>query len=431
MRNSIFLERTSYAIHKEALDELKQNGDISSRLNELKFESEKNIEACKDRIDKLNEELSMLISTFKEAQITEDKIKEREAAAQENGSNDFISSVVRRIEICFKQASWRLTDQTGQLGIAEMELSNFLYTKVAKNDDSVDHTLELGYIKVHNLLPNQEYKIVLQPTKPKVNIPLDHHRALRVFCRESPPVGGISIKEHFEINVIPLTIEFTNAFYKEIFKFFFPERYGITLDAINEDEQYLTSQDRKQLRRNRKKDDRQLSIQLMHSSRKSKEDIEEKMRQRASKNQNFVYIKIPEVPIRVSYRGNKDKNFEVLSIRDFTFILPTIEYHNQNWTWLDVSMAIKSEFKRRLLPQAFKYKLKPSFFSSSTSSGLKQSDNQEITSKDARELEREEEEMKARLLLGNAAVPSSTTLEKTSRFSVKGSGFIFSKKSSH
>ena len=181
VRNLIFLERTSYAIHKEELDELKQNGEISGRLSELRFESERNIEACKARIDKLNEELSMLISTFKEAQITEDKIKEREAA-QEN-SNDFISSVVRRIEICFKQASWRLTDQTGQLGIAEMELSNFLYTKVAKNDDSVDHTLELGYIKVHNLLPNQEYKVVLQPTKPKVNIPLDHHRALRVFCR--------------------------------------------------------------------------------------------------------------------------------------------------------------------------------------------------------------------------------------------------------
>jgi len=429
VRNLIFLERTSYAIHKEALDELKQNGEISGRLSELRFESERNIEACKARIDKLNEELSMLISTFKEAQITEDKIKEREAAAQENGGNDFISSVLRRIEICFKQARWRLTDQTGQLGIAEMELSNFLYTKVAKNDDSVDHTLELGYIKVVNLLPNQEYKIVLQPTKPKVNIPLDHHRALRVYCRESPPVGGISIKEHFEINVIPLTIEVTNAFYKEMFKFFFPERYGITLEPINEDDSYVSSQERKQMRRNQKKDDRQAStaLELMSSSRKSKEDIEEKMRQRASKNQNFVYIKIPEVPIRVSYKGNQKKNFEVLNIRDFTFILPTIEYHNQNWTWLDVSMAIKSEFKRRLLPQAFKQKLKPSFFSSS-SSGLKVQESEEITSKDAREIEREEEEQKARLLLGKfAAVPSTSTtsLEKSSRF--KGS-FIFSKK---
>lgn len=119
-----------------------------------------------------------------------------------------------------------------------------------------------------------------------------------------------------------------------MFKFFFPERYGINLDGVNEeDSQYSVNQDRKQARRNRKKEDQRLSssMQLLSSSRKSKEDIEEKMRQRASKNQNFVYIKIPEVPIRVSYKGNKDKNFEVLNIHDFTFILPTIEYHNQNW----------------------------------------------------------------------------------------------------
>lgn len=66
VRNLIFLERASYAIHREALDELKQNGEVSGRLNELRFESETNIEACKTRIDKLNEELSMLISTFRE-----------------------------------------------------------------------------------------------------------------------------------------------------------------------------------------------------------------------------------------------------------------------------------------------------------------------------------------------------------------------------
>lgn len=39
-------------------------------------------------------------------------------------------SVVRRTEICFAQARWCLTEEDGQLGIAELELQRFMYSKV-------------------------------------------------------------------------------------------------------------------------------------------------------------------------------------------------------------------------------------------------------------------------------------------------------------
>lgn len=39
-------------------------------------------------------------------------------------------SVVRRTEFYFAQARWRLTEEDGQLGIAELELQRFLYSKV-------------------------------------------------------------------------------------------------------------------------------------------------------------------------------------------------------------------------------------------------------------------------------------------------------------
>ncbi|CAG2063387.1 unnamed protein product, partial [Timema podura] len=167
------------------------------------------------------------------------------------------------------------------------------YTKNSKSDDSGEHLLELGYIRMTNLLPNQVYKEVLSPTEIQSNMPIDRkegqinhwwlgdsdldlnisldeddsedsdveqpansehgsnsevsgddidnmledimcytddqlrkievsmaltldqqryetrlgqqRRAIRVFCREKAPVGGISVKEHFEINVVPLT----------------------------------------------------------------------------------------------------------------------------------------------------------------------------------------------------------------------------------
>lgn len=40
-------------------------------------------------------------------------------------------SVVRRTEFYFAQARWCLTEEDGQLGIAELELQRFLYSKVS------------------------------------------------------------------------------------------------------------------------------------------------------------------------------------------------------------------------------------------------------------------------------------------------------------
>ena len=48
-------------------------------------------------------------------------------------------------------------------------------------------------------------------------------------------------------------------------------------------------------------------------------------------------------------QGNKDKNIE--DVNDVGLILPTFEYHNQTWTWLDFLMALKKDHKRVLISQ--------------------------------------------------------------------------------
>lgn len=73
------------------------------------------------------------------------------------------------------------------------------------------------------------------------------------------------------------------------------------------------------------------------------------MQERAEKNKLFIYIKIPEVPVRVSYKGNKEKNIE--DIRDFSLVIPTLEYHNVTWTWLDLLLAMKSDSRKVILSQ--------------------------------------------------------------------------------
>jgi len=47
------------------------------------------------------------------------------------------------------------------------------YTKNSKSDDSGEHLLEVGYVRMTNLLPYQVYKEVLSPTEIQSNMPVD------------------------------------------------------------------------------------------------------------------------------------------------------------------------------------------------------------------------------------------------------------------
>ena len=122
-------------------------------------------------------------------------------------------------------------------------------------------------------------------------------------------MGGISVKAHFEINLVPLTIGITQAFYKRIMAFCFPEKIS---DLSHSEEKY-ESKDKK----GKKHKDKSLkkSTNFYVESPLNQDDVEE-MKVRAQQNKLFVYIKIPEVPICVSYKGEKEKN-KILDVANF------------------------------------------------------------------------------------------------------------------
>jgi len=93
-------------------------------------------------------------------------------------------------------ASWRLTDRDGQVGLADLVLRNFAYTMINYNDDSGSHQLELGWINVTNLLPGSPFREVLQIQE---RAGAAQRTVARVYSRNKAPVGGIAIKEHFEV----------------------------------------------------------------------------------------------------------------------------------------------------------------------------------------------------------------------------------------
>lgn len=74
---------------------------------------------CKMNLNAQSEELDMMISCYKETQLLANS---RMATTR----SDKPLTIVRANEICFKHAQWRLTEADGQIGIADLVLSNFL-----------------------------------------------------------------------------------------------------------------------------------------------------------------------------------------------------------------------------------------------------------------------------------------------------------------
>lgn len=161
-------------------------------------------------------------------------------------------------------------------------------------------------------------------------------------------VGGIAVKEHFEVNVVPIRIQMTFQFYKTVMGFFFPDK-NIETEGQDRDSDKSGPKKRLEKKPSIKRD----SVKRNASSHTFAEI--DKMKERASNNNTFVYVKIPEVSLRVSYKGEKEKN--IADIHDFSIVLPTMEYHNQIWTWFDLLMAIRGDTKTVILSQAIKQKL--------------------------------------------------------------------------
>ncbi|GAB1296519.1 Protein KIAA0100 [Apodemus speciosus] len=383
------LEKQMYSIMKD--DSKNENLlDLNQKL-QLQLNQEK------ANLQLESEELNILIRCFKDFQLQ--RANKMELRKQQEDV-----SVVRRTEFYFAQARWRLTEEDGQLGIAELELQRFLYSKVNKSDDTAEHLLELGWFTMNNLLPNAIYKVVLRPQS---SCQSGRQLALRLFSKVRPPVGGISVKEHFEVNVVPLTIQLSHRFFHRMMGFFFPGR-NVEDDEVGDEEdksklvttgipvvkprQLIAADDAVPLGSGKGvAQGLTRSSGVRRSFRKLPEhpvDDIDKMKERAAMNNSFIYIKIPQVPLCVSYKGEKNS----VDWGDLNLVLPCLEYHNNTWTWLDFAMAVKRDSRKALVAQVIKEKLR-----------LKPATGSEVRGKLETKCDlnmQQQEEEKARLLIG-------------------------------
>ncbi|XP_068126254.1 bridge-like lipid transfer protein family member 2 isoform X2 [Hyperolius riggenbachi] len=393
------LEKQMYSIMKMVHDESRNDA-----LHDQHLKLQTQLGKEKTDLQQKSEELNILIRCFKDFQLQ--RANKMELRKQQEDV-----SVVRHTEFYFAQARWRLTEQDGQLGIAELELQRFLYSKVNKSDDTAEHLLELGWFTMNNLLPNAVYKVALRPQSPAQS---GRQLALRLYSKVRPPVGGISVKEHFEINVVPLTIQLTHQFFHRMMGFFFPGRSVEEEDVGDEEDksklvttgmpvvkprQLIAAEDTVSLGPGKGVGQGlNRTTGVRRSFRKAPEhpvDDLDKMKERAAMNNSFIYIKIPQVPLCVSYKGEKNS----VDWGDLNLVLPCLEYHNNTWTWLDFAMAVKRDSRKALVAQVIKEKLR-----------LKPAAGAETKGKSdtKTDMNQQEEDEKARLLIGLSMADKNT-----------------------
>ncbi|GFO14522.1 protein kiaa0100-like [Plakobranchus ocellatus] len=235
--------------------------------DDIMLQLELEMDELKNWIGLKNEELGMRISCYNESQLQVKAQRKLEKAQQ--------SRVERRNEVCFKYAKWRMTERDGHCGIAELELRNFVYTKVNRDDDTWTHQLELNWVKVENLLAENFYQKVLVPKDPQGQDGENRQTALRITCTEKAPVGGIPVKEHFEVNVAPIQIQMTYQFYKAVMEFFFPDK-NVDLDDDDEMDVKGAKKEKKSTKREKKRergDDSERSSLRSVASFSSADDI--------------------------------------------------------------------------------------------------------------------------------------------------------------
>lgn len=217
----------------------------------------------------------------------------------------------------------------------ECSLANAKFFWSSNQDASSQNIFEVDSLHIVNILePIGGYRDVLSAlNREGKEIDYGRQKFIRLFWRETPPVGGISVVEHFEINIVPLLVQLTRELGREIMRFIFSSSQKKEDVTLKRSGSIPSSQKSKGVIPTRDL----VAFSALGLVERKKQDMIQ-MQARAEASRSFIYIKVPEIDLCLSYR---DKGSSLIDISNVKFLLPTIEYRNKTWTLLDMVQALK------------------------------------------------------------------------------------------
>lgn len=74
---------------------------------------------------------------------------------------------------------------------------------------------------------------------------------------------------------------------------------------------------------------------------------------------DFMYVYVPFLSILLTppsfrlplYPSSQGENWSYKDLQNQVMTMPTLEYHNKNWTWTDMLMEVKKDYKNAIIHQ--------------------------------------------------------------------------------
>ncbi|CAG8485272.1 6382_t:CDS:10, partial [Ambispora leptoticha] len=328
-----------------------------------------------------------LLSSQEELYILMEAITATQTKKEKAESNTALKAVVTANEVVW------LMKLDNRRPFCECGLTNAHFVWMTREDNSSVNTLEIDHLRVLNKMPSPVFTKLIQPyiTDPQRPVDFSRHKMLRIYWREREPVAGIAVVEHLEVNFFPLKFQMQyevgkhisaineqlstptegstnlyspissrrNSLSSDVFSTKVPSK-GLAETTIRDEISLVDSNSETDIVSNEvmspssnfssvtfgpSKRSR-IGFTADHSYSKESDELA-LMKTRASQNKTFIYINIPGVTHNFSYQGAKEKNLE--DLYDFVFKLPTLEYRNRTWSWLDLLEHLKREILKTIL----------------------------------------------------------------------------------
>ncbi|CAG8471285.1 11754_t:CDS:2 [Paraglomus brasilianum] len=145
--------------------------------------------------------------------------------ASQNQKEKFDGNTALKLIAAANEVEWIMQLDDNE-PFCEWGLANAHFVWMTKEDHSSANTLEVDSMRVINRLKNPIFAELIRPyiTDQKRVPNFSRQKILRVYWRETDPIAGIAVVEHFEINLFPLKFQMQYDVGKQLMLYIFPEK---------------------------------------------------------------------------------------------------------------------------------------------------------------------------------------------------------------